>query len=297
MVKRVLSLGRSEVVFWIGVVGGLASILSFVCGLFVPGGDWKTRYIAISSTVYIVTLLFICAYVVWDRGKVVADRAVDLAKIATERDSAVQLAKYAKIFRPLHGICHKLRDALVSLQKSPPQPGEAYDESLCRAILDVFRELFQTTKGAEFSACIKTFDGNEENLRTICRDSVNEAHRGSEDSKRPCTISGNSDFKDILTGRRTFFCCNDLVKAAEAGDYFNDNPRWRDRYRSTIVWPIRCMAHELGRHELFGFLCIDTMATGLFDEDADVHLGACVADMIYAYFSRIDAVNRQDSPA
>ena len=76
------------------------------------------------------------------------------------------------------------------------------------------------------------FKGNEEDIETYCRDSVNEACRSAEDVTRPCRASGNTDFSDILTGRRTYFCCNDLVKAADAGEYINDNPKWRERYRS-----------------------------------------------------------------
>ena len=87
------------------------------------------------------------------------------------------------------------------------------------------------------------------------------------------------------------------MQRALQGDYFNDNPNWSERYLSTIVWPIRCMNQEVNRHELFGFLCIDSMVPDVFDEDVDVQLGACVADMLYTYFSQVDAANRQSSPA
>jgi len=280
--------------FWIGLLGGIASILAFIGGWF-TSDDWKMKYIAVSSTVYIVVLLCICAYIIWDRGKLAESFAARIAKLDAEKNAAVKKANYRRAFRPLHSVFHKLRDTLVELRKSPPRPGDGYDDGSCRAVLDVLHDIFQTITGASCSTCIKAFDKDKDTLTTIGRDSISEAHRGGEDTTRTCRVSGNKDFQEIVTGRRTYFICNDLVKAAAAGDYFNDNPNWRNRYRSTIVWPIRYFDKQRGKHELFGFLCADSMATEIFDEEADVQVGACVADMIYAYFSAIDAANVERS--
>jgi hypothetical protein len=157
------------------------------------------------------------------------------------------------------------------------------------------RDIFQTITGASCSTCIKAFDKDKDILRTIGRDCISGAHRGGEDTTRTCRVSGNKDFHDVVNGQSTCFVCNDLVREEAAGNYFNDNPNWRKRYQSTIVWPIRCFDEGRGMHELFGFLCVDSIATEIFDEEADVQVGACVADMIYAYFSAIDAANVEQS--
>jgi len=283
---------RSTILFWVGLIGSIASILSFIISPF-TSGDWRFVFIGVSSTIYIVSLMLICAYVIWDRGNLLAQQAIREASLTSERDLALRKAKYAAVFRQLHSIYHKLRDVLVKLQKNPPKPGDVFDWDFCRAILDIFTEIFRGLKGVQCSVCIKGFHANQEDLKTLCRDSISEVHRGASDGVRPCRVSGNKDFQVVVQGERTYFFCNDLVQAESKGEYFNDNPNWRDRYRSSIVWPIRCRDLASGKHELFGFLCVDSMATGIFDEDPDVQLGACVADMVYTYFNRIDAVNRE----
>ncbi len=161
---------------------------------------------------------------------------------------------------------------------------------LCRKILDVFRDIFNVVKEQEFSTCIKNFC-DQSVLQTICRDSVNEAKRGNDDDTRRSPVNDNTDFMQLMHGTKPYFFCNDLVERSRAGQYDNDNPHWADHYRSTIVWPIRCKTFGQEKFELFGFLCVDSMATDVFNEETDVELGACVADMIYAYFNRIDTIH------
>jgi hypothetical protein len=280
MAKKADRFAPSRILYFVGLIGGIASILSFVRTLFVSQ-EWQMIYIAASSSLYILALIAICAYTIWDRGRLRGEM------IAQQRPLA-RKARYTKVFHPLHSIYHRLRDTLVRLRQNPPEPGDVYDENFCRAILDLVRDIFQSTSGADCAACIKTFDNDEDSLKTICRDSASEIHRGSEDALRPCRVSDNMDFKEIVQGRKRYFFSNDLTE--EVG-YYNDNPDWQSRYRSTIVWPIRYFDEERGKHQLFGFLCVDSMATGIFDEELDVQVGACVADMIYTYFSAIDAAN------
>lgn len=275
------AMGRSEVAIWVATIGNIASIVA-LCIQLATGMAWLTRV-----TVGILPFaVMACIWVI-----------VHQQKLIEEGEARARLARYASIFSDLHAIFHRLRDALVDLRKTPPPPGNAYDEGLCRYMLDVFVRIFQRTTGHDCAACIKGIAMDKDLVGVIRRDSFNETHRGAGDDTRPCRVSGNSDFKGIVDGHLTCFCSNDLYKAAEEGKYFNDNPDWRKRYRSTIVWPIRCYDREKAHHELLGFLCIDSMEPNIFDEGIDVELGACVADMIYTYFSGVDAVNLTETPS
>ncbi len=290
MVLRVISkIPKSKVLFWVSLFGGIASILSFL-GQFFVGKDWKVQYIAVSSMVYILVLLAVCIYMLVDRGNLLRNREAERSKLQTSLDSALKQARYTEVFALLHSIYHKLRNTLFGLDTNPPEPIDYFDEAFCTYILDVFREAFQKITRADCCACIKAFDGNEEDLKTIARDSIGAAVRGSEDSMRPSRVSGNKDFSDIVQRERKYYFCNNLIREEEAGKYYNDNPRWKERYRSTIIWPIRCQDRTSGKYLLFGFLCVDSMATGIFDEQVDMEIGASVADMIYTYFSRLDVL-------
>lgn len=273
---------KSGILFWIGVLGSIASILSLFTSFFADP-DWRGLYIAISATVYILALLGIEVYILIERGRLLRER--EAMAEASRRAQA-----YQGTFELMHSIFHRLRDVMFEMEKTPPQPGDNFDEALCEHILDVLRTIFERITGARCSTCIKAFDKNANSLATIARDSISSTTRGSIDHGRISQVSENTDFELIMQGHQRYFLCNDLITLSESGLYKNDRPDWRAHYRSTMVLPIRCLDKGIRKHVLFGFLCIDSIQPDIFDPHFAPQVGACIADIVYLYFSKVDAV-------
>lgn len=278
---------KTAIVYWTGLVGGVASILSFVGGFF-TSNEWYVRYIAYSSTVYIVALIFIQTYLLIQRSSLLSDlqRLDGARKTAEER--AAQAEAYREVFQPMHSLFHKLRDIVFRLHRQPPKPEDAYDEAFCQHILNITQTIYERVSGVTCSTCIKIFDGNQERVSTLVRDSRSAANRGEYDHKRVSRLSDNSDFAIIVQGTERYFLCNDLLELSRAGRYKNDRVDWERHYNSALVLPIRCYDKSLEKYQLFGFLCIDSMAAEVFDPRISPEIGACIADMVYVYFDVVD---------
>ena len=280
-------IGKAEIVYWISVVGGIASILALV-GPWVMPGDWRAIYVAVSSAVYILVLLAIETYLIIQRSRLI----VQQDGLLRQRDEALARAEAAEscreVFEPLHSLFHRLRDVIFGLQTSPGNPEETYDEAFCEHVLNITQAVFQKVTGVRCSTCIKTFDGDQETVYTLQRDSMSAADRGDIDIGRVSRLSENTDFERIVRGTDRYFLCNDLLDLAKSGLYRNDRPDWAEHYRSALVLPIRCYDTALRRHQIFGFLCVDSMQVGIFDRQLSVQMGACIADMVYVYFSTVD---------
>lgn len=102
-------------------------------------------------------------------------------------------------------------------------------------------------------------------------------------------IGNNTDFRQIFTGNAPYFFSNDLVAQLAKG---YQNSHWDERtieerkfdYVATIVWPIgrskSANSHGNAHREIVGFLCVDTLAVGVFNETYDVPLGAAFAQAL-----------------
>jgi hypothetical protein len=130
-------------------------------------------------------------------------------------------------------------------------------------------------------------------VETFCRHDRHDDPPGmrSEGADR---VIENTDFRMIFDQEtsKTYFFCNNIP---ELRDYQNSHMTDGDReslpYRAAIVWPIQ-RARRPGqgddqRYDIWGFLCLDTMAVDVFDEDVDVPLGAAYADTLYSMFQRV----------
>ncbi|MCX7045873.1 MAG: hypothetical protein NTX50_10375 [Candidatus Sumerlaeota bacterium] len=209
----------------------------------------------------------------------------ELLEIQRKLNEQSHNARYKESLIILHGILHRLRDELYRLEKNPPDYGNNYDETFCQFLLDSLQSIFTRVTGAECRTCIKAFGRDADTVVTLQRDCLSVAHQAREDLRQKHRISYNTDFSLIVSETQKYFFSNDLEKYP---NYKNDSPDWKTLYRSAIVWPIRCFDKAKDRYEQFGFLCVDSLQTGVFSEDADVWIGACVADMIFTYLHNVD---------
>jgi hypothetical protein len=113
----------------------------------------------------------------------------------------------------------------------------------------------------------------------------------------PDRIGNNTDFKQIFVENANCYFSNDLPGELKRG---YQNSHWSERviqerqfeYTATIVWPIGrswALGNEERKREIIGFLCVDTLATGVFNKTYDVPLGAAFAQALHLALSRFRA--------
>jgi hypothetical protein len=117
-------------------------------------------------------------------------------------------------------------------------------------------------------------------------------------------LSLNSAFCNLLEGKGDYYLENNLPKAFKKGlcknssiDTYAHGRTGKGAsvlpYRSTILWPIRKLQGERegdphrdllrDKHDLLGFLCIDSASRNVWSDRYDSEVGAAVADLLYAF--------------
>lgn len=220
-------------------------------------------------------------------------------------------SRYAEATKSLHLCVHILRDIHFTLSK----PGISDIERLQDLSFALYglAKTFSLLKAAHCRVCIKYVCLNddvlkknlaelndEERLRylyvkTLCRDMETDKKKDfrSEGDPKNNTLAGNTDFSEIF-----------LMKD-DASHHWIRNDIWKDRayqntrlaglkdcrqlgYRSTLVVPIRKTTKGMSYDKQFsrdqdiiGFLCIDSMTKGIFNDRYDPDVAAIFADTLF----------------
>lgn len=109
-------------------------------------------------------------------------------------------------------------------------------------------------------------------------------------------IGDNSDFEDILIGKRNCFVCNDLQALPEK-QYKNSSQEWRKRYNSTIVVPIKSKPDGEKNSVYYGFITADSLNPSKQDQfSSDVksptlNIMAHAADAMAVWFVKHDSLS------
>jgi hypothetical protein len=189
--------------------------------------------------------------------------------------------------------------------------------TLLDKIVNNVSKCFTLLKGKKCNVCIKTIINNNE-LECCARDSNSEV-RYSENinNKIKHTIDKNTDFSSICdekTGSLRYFLCNDIMKKWQIGEYENSSfeivgmpkrkinklnissiAEWTLDYNSTLVCPIRHISAKdypnKNYKHLWGFLCVDSHSSDIFDKNIDPELLYCFSNLIYMLISTMSEVN------
>lgn len=210
--------------------------------------------------------------------------------LAAREYSYSRKARYAEAMRALHRCSHEIRDANWGIEEN--------NHELCmlsvKSALNSLATAFSIITGTSCRACIKiiyhdsTKTPVEFYTSTFCRNQK-VASSANKDSAAP--IEENTDFTILYrqSDGENYFISNDLTKRKS---YHNSNwpSRHDDRakfikerkyqYISTAVWPIRAREGD-NNPEVIGFLCVDSLARGVFRRRYDIDTGAIIADMLY----------------
>lgn len=227
-----------------------------------------------------------------------------------------KLHRYAQATYFSHYVNHTIRDIL----QSDLGRNEKLRETT-KDLLTAIAYCFSVVTGVKCRACILELHSNFE-LTVEARDSFSSSNAKDSQRKkeRPNLLSENTDFEDLWfaeNGCQRYFLSNDLPDLWNKGAYknssfeyygkpdrirllgFNKTINWRLPYKSCLILPIRYISaftpppreskEYTQPHWLYwGFLCIDSNKTNVFDERYSPELGGAFADALYTLFSEMD---------
>lgn len=284
--------------YWLELVHIIASVATIISFLLVMAKIDKPEFW------YVVILLIYLA--------------VAFVVIFFQHFCYARKARYSEAIRIFHPIAHILRDAYYNIEQMDQ---DAFEVTLGK-ILDAVGAGFERVTGTQVRVCIKRLkvEGGLEALKeqTPLRRSdiihadlfVNDNHSTSPekiDADPPDDknwLTRNSAFCSIFNGRNNYYIENNIPLAYKRHRYESSSfarygqgrpgkPKWVLPYRSTIIWPIRKLVGKkygparreplLERHDIFGFLCVDSESRYVWASRYDPEMGAAVADMLYTF--------------
>ena len=236
---------------------------------------------------------------------------------------------YFKLQKKFHD--YKLNLESINTSNNEETKKEEFRQNLKRDLEDVSKEVVNNlsqhlsiVSQKKVNACIKFYRGQFPaviksykdlvglKLYTVARDSTS-INRNSEDAE----ITGNSDFLFLLLCEQddevgSAFAISDLpeyakllLKAKEfhkdQPTYINSTKNWENKYKTTIVVPIRMKVKynselfnsidkcHLEKYHILGFLCVDSLDVDAFPlEKIELfkQICYCYSDALYKYYER-----------
>lgn len=277
-------------------IAGLASIIGFAASLFSDEKKGSIIYLSLGILFFAMML------------------AVIILIRSNKNDKMREVSKYARGF---HEVLHLIRDSFEDLQEveamesyNTPAAFRKYMTEKVMVIMDVIAKNISDATGHKVRSCVKMFDfirngevdKNKIKLITLARSGRTSVNNMINEHYNPISLSENSDFSfifDIKEGydeeRVHFFFQDDLIRYAKKNTYNNSNPKWKKRYKTTIVMPIRYLIipenddeaeNNEPHYDLIGFLCVDSKKKKLFSIEKRgfiLEYLKGISDILYVY--------------
>ncbi len=196
----------------------------------------------------------------------------------------------------LHNSIHVIRD---NWQKIFPETNgsKGIDKDNAKEYiqksLNEFERYFSTVTGAPCRACIKTIvdisDISSLKVKTFARSSSSLCLPIAADNEND-EVKNNSDFYELVANRERYWYVKnvDCEKNYQNSHLSINSPKKKSSqlgYSTTFTWPIRKLKQgqsgDKDDLEIFGFLCVDSKVSGVFNEKYDFDSGALIADFYY----------------
>lgn len=244
--------------YWIGLISGLLAIVEAIAKIFVSDLKWFDVVFACTCAIALIAFIVkVCKDIEFIKNLIFSDYSKKMLNSDKQhKDVSEKLEKYLKSINAEEDVdynvlCGTIKDFFDSLWYS----------DTCRYTISV------SIKGFNPSSLDKNIERWE--IITLGRSNGYGDSRCENDRKKDIiTVEQNSDFLVLLSSKYkdTKFVVADLndpnFKAKfleEYGmDYRNSTERYWEKYRSTIVVPIRKQRANDGCFEILGFLCVDT---------------------------------------
>jgi hypothetical protein len=227
----------------------------------------------------------------------------------------------------LHFVNHIVRDYIFRLLNKDTNVPQL--EKTIEWFVNAVAECFSVTTGHRCRCCIKAAVVNNKRkkkksvsqkviAKVICRDKktrtlLQAAQTVQNDLQREHILSSNTDFAQIWDGNERFYVCNDILKAYANDEYINssiDKSKvkidkgevidWHLPYKSTLVVPIRSnflfpKSKTENSYECWGFLCVDSNETNVFDSACLVELAGSFADLFFQFLKISQEIENDNS--
>lgn len=300
--EKMVILGKIALTI-INVVAAAASIIGLIYN--------------ITNNISTGTIVFICAGIVC----ILAIVSAIGVHLSTKNDRVYLGKTYSKCFHALmHNIRNMLEDDDMAQEKTSYNSATAYRYHITQQSIDLMTELSKHLTEAfniEIRSCIKLFDfitpgaikPTDDNIDTAKLKVITFARNNIglpemlREQYRTFSVKENTDFDYIFSHKQTdseyrpaFFFKQDLVKfdkdeKKRGRKYRNSTLNWKDKYRTTIVMPIRYLKDlqdgTVPSYDLVGYLCVDSKNTKAFASGYTtfiLELLKGIADILYHYF-------------
>lgn len=229
-------------------------------------------------------------------------------------------ARYAEAIRIFHPIAHIFRDSMYNIEQISEDEFKQILDKILSALVSGF-EIVTGTKIRACIKLLKV-EGGFDRLKTIEESKRPEIIYVEMIASNPATwiskkysdypydkdrLSCNSAFRSILIGDVPCYFSNNLPREYKRHLYENSSftaygeghvgkPGWVLPYRSTILWPIRKLQSKtkqessslhrsaiIEKHDLLGFLCVDSSSRNVWSSRFDIETGAAIADFLYTF--------------
>lgn len=203
-------------------------------------------------------------------------------------------ARYAETLEHLHQCAHAVRD-LELFVISKPQLEAVNDvknrlrHDLC-TIADRLVTAYSMVTGARVQVTIsftRIEIGDKLGVYVQARDSSSRSQWAYRDDVSVVhLVEKNTALRSIVEDDVNYYHNGKVHKSPDyKSSYFEHWPK-DARYRSILVFPIRCSTGLAQRDERYcGFLQVESMAASAFNTRYDVDLGAAIADSLYMVLS------------
>lgn len=269
-----------------GYTAGAASIAGLVGAPFIIKEQGSLSYLYMGFLSVLVILLIVHAILVEKR----------------------KLHRYAQTVFHSHFAQHVVRDSLSEMEVTEDTDLKITTEK----VLDAIANCFSITCGKTCRASIVELSSEFE-LTVAARDSMSSVRAVPRRNKH--YLDDNTDFRNLwysINGCSRYYLNNNIVKSWLERAYnnscfseyeepdiksffgFNYVKKWPLSYKSALILPIRYVSKfrppmskdaSVTHWDYYGFLCIDSISTGSFDERYSPELGAIFADMLYTYLN------------
>lgn len=188
-----------------------------------------------------------------------------------------------------------MRETRISIASGEVLLGRSELGDLLKNMCRSFAEILSSACQVECRVCIKEVRDDDDTgypyVTTLCR------NRGPADTSMSSgvvhIVHHNTAFNDILAGEKDYWISGD-VRAEKT--YKNTSPSYS--YRSVLVWPVYARSLVDGDFtiSIVAFLCADSVALNVFDEEAHVAAGWPMVGVISrAYEQHLKSSNNRES--
>jgi hypothetical protein len=308
--------------FNIGLIASIVTIVSALVGGLVS--FFYSNYLVPSYVIFCISTVILACFYCYQSIKY-CNNSKELYKQVIDYCEQCNGVRFLPVAFYLHFTNHIVRDCVAKLLKKDdnvPQIGQTAE-----LFVDAVAECFSVITGHRCRCCIKGAIVKDEGQNTKVKKKkiaprkvvAKALYRDTKTRtlqyivQKEHVLSDNTDFAQIWDKNEHVYVCNDIPKAYANDEYINSSidkskvkivngevTGWHLPYKSTLVVPIRSnflfpKTNTEDSYECWGFLCIDSNETHVFNNHCLVELAGSFADLLFHFFKIAQKIENDSS--